>query len=513
MQIRGCAMPYTKGKVYSYEDFINDNRKRVNGFLNIVLWVCILVGPSVAFGKKIGLFTMAQYTSALVISVFMLVVAAFHTFLARKYPYSIKVGILALVFLDSLLFTMNYNHISISLLWFSVPILSIMFCDRKIYWFALVFNYATMALSTLVTASFYARSSSAYTDPVKYFFNHMWGVTYEASIFMLAGFLLGRHTITHYRELVQRNNEVVEQIKETTEKMNILDSMAEIYDRVNLLNFTTNTEMSLRDKTRTERGIDLDYQTHSLLNQELQQTVVPDQQEKFIEFTNLSTLRSRLANKKMITGEFIDIVNGWFRAQYIAVDRAPDGIPNIVIYTITSIDEEKRREEDLIRISMTDELTRLYNRRRYDEDVASYNGKMIPSNLVIFSADVNGLKEVNDSLGHAAGDELIKGAAECFVSSIGSRGTVYRMGGDEFQAIVFSDHPDLIMNEIRQRTGNWKGKTVQKLAVSVGYATAEDVENPTITAIEKIADKRMYEEKRGYYQREGIDRRCDNGRK
>ena len=162
---------------------------------------------------------------------------------------------------------------------------------------------------------------------------------------------------------------------------------------------------------------------------------------------------------------------------------------------------------------MTDELTRLYNRRRYDEDVASYNGKMIPSNLVIFSADVNGLKEVNDSLGHAAGDELIKGAAECFVSSIGSRGTVYRMGGDEFQAIVFSDHPDLIMNEIRQRTGNWKGKTVQKLAVSVGYATAEDVENPTITAIEKIADKRMYEEKRGYYQREGIDRRCDNGRK
>ena len=47
----------------------------------------------------------------------------------------------------------------------------------------------------------------------------------------------------------------------------------------------------------------------------------------------------------------------------------------------------------------------------------------------------------------------------------------------------------------------------------MGYATAEDVENPTITAIERIADKRMYEEKRGYYQREGIDRRCDNGRK
>ncbi len=506
-------MPYTKGALYSYEDFINDNRKRVNGFLNIVLWVCILVGPSVAFGKKIGLFTMARYSSAIEISAFMLIVAVFHTFLAKKFPYSIKVGVLALIFLDSLLFTMTYNHISISLLWFSVPILSIMFCDRRIYWFALVFNYATMALSTLVTASFYARSSSAYTDPVKYFFNHMWGVTYEAIIFMLAGFLLGRHTIGHYRELVQRNNDVVEQIKETTEKMEILDSMAEIYDKVNMLNFNTNTVISLRDKTRAERGIDLDHQTQTLLNQEIQQTVVPDQQEQFMAFTDLSTLRSRLANKKVITGEFIDIVNGWFRAQYIAVDRASDGIPNIIIYTITSIDEEKRREEDLIRISMTDELTRLYNRRRYDEDVASYNGKKLPSNLVIFSADVNGLKEVNDSLGHAAGDELIKGAADCFVSSIGNRGTVYRMGGDEFQAIVFSDHPDAILSEIRQKTENWKGKTVPKLAVSVGYATAEDVENPTITAIERIADERMYAEKREYYQREGIDRRCGERRK
>ena len=132
---------------------------------------------------------------------------------------------------------------------------------------------------------------------------------------------------------------------------------------------------------------------------------------------------------------------------------------------------------------------------------------------MVTSSGMTVLKEVNDSLGHAAGDELIKGAAECFVSSIGNRGTVYRMGGDEFQSIVFSDHPDLIMNEIRKKTENWKGKMVQKLAVSVGYATAEDVENPTITAIERVADERMYEEKRDYYQREGIDRRCGSRRR
>ena len=44
-----------------------------------------------------------------------------------------------------------------------------------------------------------------------------------------------------------------------------------------------------------------------------------------------------------------------------------------VIFTIQNIDDEKRREEHLLRIALTDELTRLYNRRSYDEDIETYN--------------------------------------------------------------------------------------------------------------------------------------------
>ena len=49
-----------------------------------------------------------------------------------------------------------------------------------------------------------------------------------------------------------------------------------------------------------------------------------------------------------------------------------DGRPMIVVFTIQNIEVEKRREEHLIRIAMTDELTRLYNRRCYDEDLDEY---------------------------------------------------------------------------------------------------------------------------------------------
>ena len=52
--------------------------------------------------------------------------------------------------------------------------------------------------------------------------------------------------------------------------------------------------------------------------------------------------------------------------------------------------------------------------------------------------DVNGLKKVNDQLGHDAGDELLKGASSCISRCFGSYGKAYRTGGDEFIAIV--DH-------------------------------------------------------------------------
>lgn len=63
--------------------------------------------------------------------------------------------------------------------------------------------------------------------------------------------------------------------------------------------------------------------------------------------------------------------------------------------------------------------------------------------FVYASIDVNGLKIVNDEIGHAAGDELIKGAAKCMKEVIGSYGKVYRTGGDEFVSIFFASKEQL----------------------------------------------------------------------
>ena len=81
-----------------------------------------------------------------------------------------------------------------------------------------------------------------------------------------------------------------------------------------------------------------------------------------------------------------------------------------------------------------DELTGLRNRRAMREDFLDWSSSS--GALCVVLMDLNGLKEINDTLGHQVGDTLIVGAAQCFSDTLGHYGTVYRTGGDEFVAVV-----------------------------------------------------------------------------
>ena len=294
---------------------------------------------------------------------------------------------------------------------------------------------------------------------------------------------------------------------EIRDKISTLQAMSDIYDNVNLIDFTDNTEMALRDKNHKKRKIDLGPQTHTFMTQGLRERVMPDQLERFIEYTNITTVRSRLVGRKLLSDDFIDVADGWIRAQYIPVDYDENGTALRVIFTTRNVDDEKRREERLLRIAMTDELTRLPNRRSYEEDLMECRIHGPQMDLVLLSADVNGLKKVNDAIGHVAGDELIMGAAECLLLAIGNRGKVYRTGGDEFMAILHADDPQKICGDIEKRSGEWRGQYSEGMSISVGYASRAEDNGLDIHELQKKADEAMYRAKERYYREKGIDRR------
>ena len=490
-----------------YEEFLKTNRIKVNKYMNRVLWFFILAGPAIALARKLGLFLEIKYSTCIFISVMLAILAAIHLFLCKKFPGKSFTFLFALTILDLLILYMSCHNVGVYILWFGIPLLSLLFCEKYLYFYASILNYILLVISVWYNSTYFAAVRSDYATPLAFFIDKVSGYTIELILMFVSGYIIGKLTLEYFKNLHSQKIVIKEQKKSMKEKMVILDSMAEIYDQVNLIDFVNNTEMSLRDTTQTRHVIDLDNQTQTLMNQKIYEKILPEQLESFKEFTNIRTVRSRLTNKKLISTDFIDVDSGWFRAQYITVDSDTDGIPNLVIYTIHNVDEEKRREENLIKISITDEMTRLFNRRSYDEDLKNFRNSELDPDFALFSIDINGLKKANDTNGHAAGDELIKGAASCLYKIVGSKGKVYRTGGDEFMIILKTQTPEELKAIIKAKTKAWKGIYTQNLTLSIGYALRKENPNATIDDLEHLADSAMYKDKENFYKESGLDRR------
>ena len=158
-------------------------------------------------------------------------------------------------------------------------------------------------------------------------------------------------------------------------------------------------------------------------------------------------------------------------------------------------------------LSESDQLTGMLNRRSYENHLAKYRREASSDGLTICAFDVNGLKTVNDTLGHRAGDELIIGAADCIQAVFGQYGTCYRTGGDEFMAILPGAAPtaEELTEMLCDRTRSWKGMLVSGMSISLGIVRgSKDI---GVDELVGMADKEMYACKANYYKNAGIDRR------
>jgi diguanylate cyclase (GGDEF)-like protein len=113
-------------------------------------------------------------------------------------------------------------------------------------------------------------------------------------------------------------------------------------------------------------------------------------------------------------------------------------------------------------------------------------------------ADVDGLKEVNDIMGHAAGDKLLQEVGQIFKDVFRAEDVVARIGGDEFAALLpGADETATIeaMNRIRQIIIlNNENRQTLPLSLSMGFATAY-AGGVQLTMVCRIADDRMYQDK------------------
>ena len=177
-----------------------------------------------------------------------------------------------------------------------------------------------------------------------------------------------------------------------------------------------------------------------------------------------------------------------------------------ITYMFSKVIKERLEKEKLIYTSNTDELTRCFNRRAYENDIKELK---LSDEWVYISVDLNGLKRANDSYGHAAGDELICAAADCMRDSFHKYGKVYRIGGDEF-AVIITENTDQFHDVLRSfdfNVANWHGEFVDSMTVSYGWVFSTERNWDSVYEISKVADARMYESKERYYNESGSDKR------
>lgn len=148
-----------------------------------------------------------------------------------------------------------------------------------------------------------------------------------------------------------------------------------------------------------------------------------------------------------------------------------------------------------------DLLSGLYNRNRYELDLQVIQGQCRNSLSCIY-IDVNGLHERNNRLGHEAGDLMLKTVAGQIREKFGTHYS-YRIGGDEF--LIFA--PDMDEREVTFRITEIASALEKKgIYVSVGMQWAAG--DFVLDAVIKAAEKKMYCEKKKFYEREENDRRA-----
>ena len=163
----------------------------------------------------------------------------------------------------------------------------------------------------------------------------------------------------------------------------------------------------------------------------------------------------------------------------------------------------------LTNASFRDQDTGLFNRRAFEEEKLTLQQAPPDEDFVYVTIDINGLKTANDTLGHTAGDELIRGTADCLRRVFGPYGKIFRIGGDEFAAMLHVSEEELerLQRELETAVSEWTGEQVRSLSVSTGYVSAREFPSEDLAEIGRISDERMYAAKTEYYRRSGIERR------
>lgn len=163
--------------------------------------------------------------------------------------------------------------------------------------------------------------------------------------------------------------------------------------------------------------------------------------------------------------------------------------------------ERNRRQTQLQKLSLQDPLTNLYNRRGFmlQGNNTLHLARRTGQALILFLADLDNLKQINDTYGHLAGDQALISAADLFRKTFRKSEIVARLGGDEFAILIQSpaQYFSMLMTRLEQNLQEFNARPNHTfiLAWCIGHTDYLPNSHDTLESLLSAADRVLYAEK------------------
>ncbi|MBQ7607832.1 MAG: diguanylate cyclase [Desulfovibrionaceae bacterium] len=280
-----------------------------------------------------------------------------------------------------------------------------------------------------------------------------------------------------------------------------IHAVAKIYDSMVRVNLKDDTIACVQSSKNVDALLEGDFTHFSSRAIGFAETMSAEQSKDIMKnFMDPATLEERLRDSTYITQEFMDTHDCWVRLRIIVIDRAADNSLQHILLAFESIDEYRKKQEKLRKLSETDLMTGVRNRGSGERLIRRAMAERQCGMFCLMDADK--FKSINDQYGHAVGDKVIIAIAQCLKETFRDSDIIFRLGGDEFAAFSIGVVDIGIAQRIMQRLFShidkidipeMKGRTISlSVGVTIYPATCED----SFEEMYKRADSGTYASKK-----------------
>lgn len=319
-----------------YRDFVLKNRRSMNESMAKILFFCAFAGPAIALDRFLG-YCDVSYSSCVLMSLALIILSFGQKILNRYFPLSLWTVFWGLVGFMGVLTFMCTAKVGVYITYALVPMVSLFYCEKKIYLISVALNYVMILVSNVLVSDFRSLVRSDFHEPLDWFIAVMGGYTIESIAIGMAGYYLCNRISNHFRSIYTSNIVLDQKYRDEEHKDRVTRAITSLYQCVYVVDLKNDTyEVVQRDPFVSDVVRDED---NLATNIERAVFALVETKDKLqmLEFLDLKTLPARLDQHSLIFAECQGKLHGRVQLSFILVERDEEGRPASVVFTLRQV--------------------------------------------------------------------------------------------------------------------------------------------------------------------------------